>query len=136
MAGDVKYRDIAENFLTGTQGVMLVFSLTDHESLTNCAHWVENIRKHVPNVPIVLMGNKDDDVVNRKVTDLEIEEVKKSLGFVYFSVSAKNNTNVAAAFQALVKKAFPDRFGLPQAEPGPVPDDSNGEQKKGCCTIL
>ena len=130
-AGEVNYRSMAESFVMGSNGVALVFSLTEHESFVNCAGWITTIRRSVSeDIPVLLLGNKCDLPDKRAVSKEEIDEFTAGNNVLYFETSALTGHNVNKAFEELIRRM------LPQST---FANEDSGKHEKQCkckCTIL
>ena len=82
-AGQEKFRAVTLNYYKGTDGVLLVYSITEKSNFDSCSLWIDSIRDSLGNTKdkkyaIVLIGNRLDLVEenpdDRKVTE---EEAKK-----------------------------------------------------------
>ncbi len=60
-SGQDKYRSVAKNFFRGSDGIFIVFSLVDDQSLKGLEYWVNEIKEVLdPQVPKIILGNKAD----------------------------------------------------------------------------
>lgn len=60
-SGQDKYRSVAKNFFRGSDGIFIVFSLADDNSLKGLEYWIEQVKEVLdPSVPKILLGNKCD----------------------------------------------------------------------------
>jgi len=113
-----------ERFWRETDGVLLLFNLTDRHSFYQLHHWVQECRERIPidhpgDVPIVICGNKVDLVRNRTVTFEEAHQFCSERGIRYFEISAANqNSNIDAAFQELAEQIL---FARQDLQPIPLP---------------
>ena len=105
-AGQERFRSIPIGTLRSSQGVIVVFDLTDKESFYKVTNWLKDIRNISPNKPIVLFGNKSDLVDERKVDKDEIDNLCKKEDLKYFETSAKNNTGIKEGFTKIATIAF------------------------------
>ena len=107
-AGQEKFRSVALNFYKGATGAILIFDLTNPESLDHLKHWNRQLRIHGgDDIVKILVGTKADLAVN--VLQENIDEAKEDFDLKYFEVSAKENTNVKECFDYLsteIKKKF------------------------------
>merc|ERR1711935_957977 len=72
------------------------------------ARWIEDLRKHTkPECSIILVGNKSDLKVQRKVPleDAKLFARRHDISFV--ETSALESTNVPACFNSLLTEIFP-----------------------------
>lgn len=105
-AGQERFRSLTKMFYKGADGILLGFSLTEPKTLESVNYWVEQIYQNSgknQNISILLFGNKCDDKNNIKVTEEEIEVIRKKHNLVYFETSAKNNQNIKEIFEYLTK---------------------------------
>ena len=105
-AGQERFRSFPISTLRSSQGVIVVFDLTDKESFYKVTNWLKDIRNISPNKPIVLFGNKSDLVDERKVDKDEIDNLCKKEDLKYFETSAKNNTGIKEGFTKIATLAF------------------------------
>ena len=104
-AGQDAYSSLRETFMDTGDGFMLVYSITDDQTLEDLTDIREQIsRVHGdPNVPIILVGNKIDMAnESRAVTEMEGQQLASSWGAQFVEVSAKTDTNVSSAFERLL----------------------------------
>ena len=111
-AGTERFHSMGCSFYRNTECCVLVFDLTDQKSFES----IENYRKEfLVNVnprdpetfPFVLLGNKCDKEMEIKVQESEIKKYcENQSNMPYFETSAKDNTNVEAAFEKVSELAF------------------------------
>ena len=86
-------------------GLLLVYSVTDMYSFKRLSWWIDEAKTHCEgDIPIVLVGNKCDEV-SKTVVDFPTAwdfATEKNLPLV--EVSAKDGTNVELAFMTLLSK--------------------------------
>jgi len=99
-AGEEKYRSLAKSYYRDIDGIILVFDLTDENSLNNITKWISEINENAENVEIILVGNKTD-LKDRKVNKIQAENFAKENNFKYIETSAKDGTNVLLLFEEL-----------------------------------
>jgi len=102
------YQSLGSAFTEGSDGLILVCDLRNEESFRNMAgHLKEalsNIGEGADQVPVLLMANKsdlDDHNVTSEMLKSWSEEHKD---IPVYEVSAKNNTNIDAAFEELTRR--------------------------------
>jgi GTPase SAR1 family protein len=93
---------------------VVVFDLTDRNTFDAALKWKEDIDSKVllkngDPIPVLLIGNKLDLVANEEspqcCDDAAITLIAKRSGFVgWCKTSAKDNSNIDAAFEAIAKK--------------------------------
>jgi len=104
-AGQDAYTSLRETFMHTGDGFMLVYSITDDDTLDRLQEIHEQIQKAHPdpNVPILIVGNKSDMEKDRAVTADEGKIYATKVGGTFQEVSAKNNRNVSEAFDELLR---------------------------------
>jgi GTPase KRas protein len=82
------------------QGFMIVYAVNNKKSFEKLEEYREAILniKDSQNYPLVMIGNKCDLEVERKVSTDEGHALAKSFGCPFFETSAKSRTNVDEAF--------------------------------------
>merc|ERR1711934_762548 len=117
-AGQERFRTITQAYYRGAMGILLVYDVADDKSFNNIRTWMRNIDQHAnEQVVKILLGNKCD-IASRMVTVEQGEELAKEFGIKFFETSAKNNTNVEEAFNAIAKAI---KNKKPASEPAPGP---------------
>eukprot|EP00915_Cephaloidophora_sp_WS-2016_P004944 GHVH01006589.1.p1 GENE.GHVH01006589.1~~GHVH01006589.1.p1 ORF type:complete len:210 (+),score=23.19 GHVH01006589.1:154-783(+) len=103
-AGQERYRSITRAYYRGSVGAIVVFDLTRKSTLLSCSDWINELRyATVPDIPVILVGNKTDLVEEREVTFEEAEEFAKQEGYLkYVETSALTAHNVEFAFTNLI----------------------------------
>ncbi|WVR04744.1 hypothetical protein IAU60_001755 [Kwoniella sp. DSM 27419] len=89
--------------------------------------------------PVVIVGNKRDMPNLREVSTDEASHLARSLGCEFFEASAKTNTNVEAAFKALVRQIRANKLGIDPATQGGNGQGSTGHgkrKKRPKCVVL
>ncbi len=91
-------RSMIPNFFQGTRGVLLAFSIVDQKSLDDLPEWLNLVRQYAPNVPIVVVGTKDD-IVAPRISRRDVEDFLRKNNLVdYCETSAKTGKNVIDTF--------------------------------------
>ncbi|MEX2682711.1 MAG: Rab family GTPase, partial [Candidatus Sigynarchaeota archaeon] len=101
VAGQAKFTKMRKHFYSGASGVILVFDLTKKESLASIKDWHEDVKKSLEGAPFncVLLGNKNDLVDQRAISELEAKSMAATLNVPYFETSAKTGENVDKVFK-------------------------------------
>ena len=103
-AGQERFRSMAFSFLKNIQGILLIYDLTDKSSFLSIDKWISNLENNLDmkNVPIILVGNKNDKEDERKVSYEEGLKYAQKYNFQFFEMSAKTGENVKEAFLTLI----------------------------------
>lgn len=102
IAGQSRFASIAHVYMSNANGIVLVFDLSRLEqTYDKLHHWKEIARKHSPDVPIIVLGNKNDLA---KKTKLSADSVKSDMdAAAFYRTSAKTGDHVKEAFESLAK---------------------------------
>ena len=100
-AGNKRFRNILLSYLRGSNGVIVVFDVTDKESFRIVDYWLEKIRSYSKDMPIVLFGSKCDLEEERTVNKEKVQEYADKNGILYFETSAKKNIGIKEGFEAI-----------------------------------
>ena len=104
--GMERYATIPRNYYTGVHGAIVLYDMTEPETLENAPWWHrEGTRNGTENAVYMLMGNKVDAV---KADALEAEtkrgkEKADDFSALYAQVSAKTGQNIEDAFRRLAQ---------------------------------
>jgi len=116
IAGQDHYNFMRQNFYYGTDGVVLIFDLTRHETFEHLGGWIEEIRKQVDEeVPFILVGNKVDLIedVGEVVDHKDAVSLAEDLNLTYREASAKSGLNIEIIFQDLTDKIIKNKtYGI------------------------
>ena len=104
-AGQERYRETTKNYFRRAVGIILVYDVTDARSFENTDYWLKQIEEHAERgTEIILLGNKIDLVNDIVVAERDAREIAEDHGIPYFATSAKNATNLDAAFKYLLTR--------------------------------
>ena len=103
-AGQERFRNIAKNYFQSSDGFLILYDISNHESFETLDYWVEEIKSNSQELAkMILVGNKCDLINERKIKKDEGENYAKNKKIRFFEVSAKDGTNVEEVFTRLVK---------------------------------
>jgi small GTP-binding protein len=117
LAGQPRFDVVREGYYRGASGCILVYDMTRRETFENLKLWLNEMYAQIPPViPTVIVGNKFDLGIERKVGTIEAKLYCKSLSnwyctlqgngkidIPYIETSAKTGKNVNLAFETLTK---------------------------------
>lgn len=117
IGGQERFRFMVDNYIPGAAGALLLFDITSMPSFVNIAKWVQILRTHDYNLPIVLVGTKYDLEEFSMVGDYYAELTKKRFQIIdYIKTSAKIGLNVENVFDLLVKHLVTRTGKVPEKE--------------------
>ncbi|KPI41456.1 GTP-binding protein rhb1 [Cyphellophora attinorum] len=115
-AGQDEYTLLNSKHFIGLHGYLLVYSVSSPQSFDMITIIRDKILNHLgaETVPIVIVGNKSDvPEGKRKITAEQGQKLAKELHAGWTETSARNNTNVAKAFEMMIaeieKSTEPDK---------------------------
>ena len=100
--GQERFRILTKQYYRECHGAIIVFDLTNKKSFDYVKNWIEELHKYAPeNVSIVIVGNKSDLTIEKKVTMEEITKLIETNNYLYYNVSAKNGNNISLVFDKI-----------------------------------
>ena len=89
-AGQETYRELTKQYITGLNGIILVFDLTGMETFGKVKDWFDSIKENtdVEKTVICLVGNKLDLKEKKVVNSEEAKKKGESFGKTYMDISA------------------------------------------------
>jgi small GTP-binding protein len=139
-AGQERYRSVAKSYFRNAAGALLVFSIADYESFSNCKTWLSDLQAGcLPNAVFILVGNKKDLEKTRQVTEEEAQGLAKRHGIEYIETSALTSENIVEAFYRLAQSVHNRTISgslVNIAAPPSISEQETretNEEKKGCC---
>jgi len=140
-AGQERFRTITSAYYRGAHGIIMVYDVTNYESFEHVEEWLNEVNRHASESTLkLLVGNKADLQDDKKVRSDEAKKFADTLGISFLETSAKNATNVEAAFLTMAKQLIQAKelIGVqktPQSG-NVIVSNNNGERKKACCNII
>ena len=99
-SGQERYRSIAQNFYRGSDGILLVFDVTNKESFENIKFWLNDPQVDAKKI---LIGNKIDLEEHRVISKEKMEKLGEKYNLNSFETSAKTGENVDTIFTEITK---------------------------------
>ena len=123
-AGEEDFQNMMDMWISFGQGFILAFAINDQESFDVIKQKRERIikGKRNKNVPMILVGNKQDLQSERQVPYSVAKELADKWGIEYIETSAKTNFNCKEACEKLVKKVVENNG-----------NNSGINRKSSCC---
>ena len=115
VAGQERFRTFRDQFYAGTLAVALIYDVTAPATFFNLPRWRDEVAAVVPNVPMVVIGNKTD--LGLVVPPSEAEGWARFEGRMPFlQTSALTGENVEEFFQGLGYLAFKHKETLQELD--------------------
>lgn len=101
LAGQERFAVMRPGFYKGGRSAAMVYDVTDPTTLTDLAQWHKELLAVIPNVPVVVVGNKID--LPRAQSSDGARAFAESIGAQYLETSAATGEGVAQLFEALAR---------------------------------
>lgn len=99
VAGQIKFQRFRNSFYSGASGYLLVFDLTQPETLKNLYAWSNDIKSIIGETTGFIIGNKCDLADQRRVDEDMINQISNDLGLRVVLTSAFTGENIEEAFR-------------------------------------
>ena len=98
-ASDKKFLDEIKSESENANFVLVVFDVTNKDSFLSLNHWINHCRSSGnERINFIIVGNKNDLITKRKVTEEEANSFAKNNGMKYYDISAFNKEEVKKIF--------------------------------------
>ena len=104
-AGQERFHSIALSSVKNSQGIILVYDVTNKDSFNDLNTWLNEIKQSTDKVSIILFGNKCDKE-DRIISQAEAEKFAKDNNIPYIETSAKLNLNIDEGFSIVANDAY------------------------------
>lgn len=146
-AGHERFRKITEVQYKGSDGLILVYDITDKRSFEWIIEWIDKLKsENYSSMDILLIGNKID-LEDRKISENDLIELGNRFNVPIIETSALNGQNVDEAFNKIINNIYnsktlniirkQDDLELKINDNGnerfKIDQNSNIKKKKGCC---
>ncbi|KAK7161738.1 hypothetical protein R3I94_004422 [Phoxinus phoxinus] len=137
-AGQERFRSLRTPFYRGSDCCLLTFSVDDNQSFLNLSNWTKEFAfyadvRNPEKFPFVVLGNKVD-VTERQVSMEEAQRwCQENGGYPYFETSAKDATNVSAAFEEAVRRVLASEDRAEHLLPTDTVDIHRKPRSNGSC---
>ena len=129
-AGEEEY--MRENYYRLGEGFFIVYSVTNRDSFGSVPKFIDQIKciKNGENVPIILLGSKNDLLNKREVKMSEGFSLAEKYGIPFFETSSKTGYNVDYAFFHLLELV--NKFKKEDSHSM----EKESQNKRGDCCII
>jgi len=114
-AGQDEYSIFQKHYALGIHGYILVYSVTSRKSFEMIKILNDKILNALgtPKVPRVIVGNKTDLILERKVTKEEVQTVANDWGCAFIECSGKLNEHIDDIFTTVIAEIEKDSSPIP-----------------------
>ena len=128
-AGQERFQTIVQSAIKNTQGIILIYSVTDPNSFKDCEGWMGRIKddQDLLTFPMFFVGNKID--LERAVNKEDAEAFAKKYNMKYFEISAQTGEGVKEVIDEFIVEVY--KRG--KDNNGKSLDKRNRRGKKSCC---
>lgn len=104
-AGMEHFRALNSSYYKSANCCLLVYDITDKASFEDLENYFnKNIKDFcIPNIPIIVLGNKTDLEEERKVSPIEGANFSLKYNYIFMETSCLKNENVSDAFETLIE---------------------------------
>ena len=105
-SGSERFNNVVVSRMKSTDGIMIVFDITNKESFNDLPRYIEMIKgwHEIKKFPVVLIGNKSD--LQREVSKDEAQKFAKKNGIKYFETSATTSDGINEPLDYLIGLAY------------------------------
>lgn len=104
-AGQDRFRAITTMYYRNSDGVILMFDVTNRNSFENIISWLHELDKYAPsNIPKILIGGKADLKLERHISYEEALEFADYWNIPYIETSSKDGKNIDESFKLISKE--------------------------------
>ncbi|KAL6061229.1 Ras-related protein Rab-11A [Balamuthia mandrillaris] len=106
-AGQERYRAITSTYYRGAVGALLVYDISKATTFKNLDRWLEELKENaVPDIVVMLVGNKSDLKHIREVSVEEGTKYAEEHHLSFIETSALDSSNVELAFTRILTGLF------------------------------
>ncbi|MFX1445492.1 MAG: Rab family GTPase, partial [Promethearchaeota archaeon] len=104
MTREERFRFLLSRYCMGTNGTLILYDITNRNTLEHITEWTQILRKQVGDIPIILIGTKLDLEESRLVSREEAISLAKSERMdEYMECSTKTGENIEKVFDILTR---------------------------------
>ena len=135
-AGQERFRNITKNYFNSSNGFLLIYDITDKDSLVHLNFWSAQIQLNAPEKSkCVLVGNKCDLEGSRAVSTEEGKMYAEKNKIKFFETSAKDGTNINEVFEYIANEIYKEekmeRRSVTSSQV--LSKEQTFKKKKKCC---
>ena len=105
---------LTRSYFKGADGIILMYSIDFKESFDDLENWINMLKEEDSfEIPIYLVGNKNDLETKREITKEQGAEYAEKYGFIFTECSVKNDSwdKIKSIFEDLAKVVYEVSLG-------------------------
>ena len=100
--GQWRYKSISSTTISKSDGILIIFDVTNEDSLKDIDYWLKEIEKYKNKKKIIfLVGNKIDLIEERKISYEEALNIANINKIKYFETSVKSRERIEEVFNEM-----------------------------------
>ena len=141
-AGEEKFRSITKSYYKSSDGILLIYDITNKETFQCISNWIESIKESIggdSKYIIFLIGNKldliNEDGYERQVTEKEAKEECEKLDMIWGGEQSTKDIKIeelTQLFESYVQKIY-DKFGEKINKKQKIERVGKYNDRKSCC---
>ena len=144
-AGQERYKSLTISFFKNSEGVMVVYDITNTESFDSLKFWINSIKTNMENknifIPVIIIGNKTDMEESREIMTEDAEKFAEDNKYKYFETSAKTGEGIDKAIRDLINQILNQsgnnddqkEYRKDSVKIKENTEEKSEKKKKGCC---
>ena len=130
-----KVQSLNRIFYNNAKVIIIVYDITRIDTFNEVKnYWYNQIKENAPkDVIIAVAANKSDLYEEKQVSDEDGEEFAKSIGAIFASTSAKNDSGITSLFENIAKKLLELDFNFSANSNTEVKLNTAQKKKKKLC---
>ena len=106
-AGQERFTSMITTYYKGAKGAFLVYDITRKNTFNNIDNWLKELISINSNkINIILIGNKNDLTLLRKVSKNEAQLKANKYGIKFYETSALDSSNIKNIFEDMIKDIY------------------------------
>ncbi len=98
VAGQKFFKRVRKHYYSGAHAAFLMYDVTERDSFVHLSDWYDDLMQNVPQIPVVLVGNKIDLADQRQVKFEEGQLWAKNHKVSFMETSAKTGIHIRDVF--------------------------------------
>lgn len=132
-AGQEEYHSITAPYFRSSQGVFLVFDVTNRASFDSLDYWLNLIHENTHEMPLVVIIANKIDMNDHAVDPEEIQKFGKDHQLTVFMVSAWTGENVQNAVNYMIQTLAQANHSVNESDTVMLSSRKQNSKDQSCC---